>query len=114
VLCLYRFIVACRLGAVGFMFIYFHLSSFCIILLHCLSVCFIVFWYCWDGSLFIGLNWLLCMKFLFVYILLLILLMFFLHPLLLLLIYYFEFLPVCSLLVSILHHSFYCYLYCFC
>jgi hypothetical protein len=41
VFCLCDFIVAWRFGAVGFMFIYFHLFSFGIMILHCTIVCFI-------------------------------------------------------------------------
>jgi hypothetical protein len=37
------FIVACMHGAVGFMFVYFHMCSFCIMYTHCFGVCFISF-----------------------------------------------------------------------
>jgi hypothetical protein len=38
------FIVACRLGAVGFTFVYFNMLSFCITFSHCFNVNFIYFW----------------------------------------------------------------------
>jgi hypothetical protein len=63
VFCLCSLIVACKFGALGFILMYFHLCSFCIMLLHWFNVCFMVFWYCWVGSLFIISNWLSCMKF---------------------------------------------------
>jgi hypothetical protein len=48
------FIVPCKFGAVGFMFVYFHAFSFCMILLHCFSVWFMNLRYCWVGLLLIS------------------------------------------------------------
>jgi hypothetical protein len=43
------FIVAYRVGVVRFMFVYFHMRSFCIMFLFCFSICFIIFlvFLCW-------------------------------------------------------------------
>lgn len=59
------FIVACSFGAVGFTIMNFLPYSFCTMLLHCLSVCSIICWYCWVG-LFIFIKWLSCIKLLIV------------------------------------------------
>jgi hypothetical protein len=50
------FIVAWSFGAVGFVFIYFHLFSFGIILLHCVIIRFIAFWWVFVGSLLSKVN----------------------------------------------------------
>jgi hypothetical protein len=44
-LSLCRFIVVWKLGAVGFIFMYFHMFSFGMILLHCSVMCFVIYWY---------------------------------------------------------------------
>jgi hypothetical protein len=43
VLGLCSFIVACRVGGVGFMLVYFHVCSFCVMFLFCFSNCFFFF-----------------------------------------------------------------------
>jgi hypothetical protein len=53
--------VARIIGAVGFIFVYFHVSSFITFLL-CFSVNFISFWYCWVGLLLIILKLFSCIK----------------------------------------------------
>lgn len=45
-----------------FIFIYFHLSSFYMMLLHCFSLCFTNFWYCWVGFLSPFIKWLSYIK----------------------------------------------------
>jgi hypothetical protein len=62
VLCLCSFIVARKFGAVGFIFVYFHLYYFFLMLLHCLNICFTIFWYCWIGFLSLFINFLSCLK----------------------------------------------------
>jgi hypothetical protein len=58
-----NFIVAWRFGGAGFMFVYLHRVSFYKTLLHCFSVCFIIFFlYCCVGLLLITVNLLSCMK----------------------------------------------------
>jgi hypothetical protein len=42
---LFNFFVACNFGAVPFIFVYFHLFAFCMMILLCFNVCFIIFWY---------------------------------------------------------------------
>jgi hypothetical protein len=56
-----NFTVPRILGAVGFIFVYFHVSSF-ITLLLCFSVSFIPFWYRWVGSLLIISKLFPCIK----------------------------------------------------
>jgi hypothetical protein len=48
------FIVACRVGSVGFMFVYFHVCSFCDMFLFCFSIWFILFLYFCVGLLLIS------------------------------------------------------------
>jgi hypothetical protein len=62
VFCLCSFIVACKFGAVAFMFVYSLAFSFCMIMLHCFSVFFMIFWYCWVRLLLISVYLIPCMK----------------------------------------------------
>jgi hypothetical protein len=56
------FIVAWRFGGAGFMFVYVHMVSFCMMFLHCFSVHFMVFWQYCVVLLLITVNLLSCRK----------------------------------------------------
>jgi hypothetical protein len=64
VLGLCNFIVTCRFGVLGFLFVYFHMISFGMISLNRSIVCFIIFWQCCVGLLLIIVNWLSCINYL--------------------------------------------------